>query len=363
MFVPKALQELGLKLSAFPLHPRYARLFEEASRHECLRLAAHVAALSQDRSILLPIDDKRAREARLHQLLDDETEGSDILMELKAFVMAANRNFDISFCKQFAIHAATARKVAKMADQFLNIAGKQGLSIEPEVRSDWYALKKCIFIAFSDCLCKRLDKGTLRCALAHGRKGTRRRESEVDAEWFISTEIEERNVKGTVQVMLGRNSEVDPEWISSFYPGEVTKKSDVYWDSWQKRIRKTERIVFRDLALQEKEISNISQDDAATLIAKRVATGELKIKSWNQRVEDLIERINFVSQHFPEYEISPITREDRVTLLEQICYGATTEKDLNSLEVIPAIREWLTTEQLPMLGHLRSGSARNRGPG
>ena len=344
-----AITALGRQLSAFPLHPRYSRLFVEAAQHDCMQLAATIAALSQDRSILLPLNNKRDEEARIETLCDDETQNSDLLMELKAFVMVANKNFDLHYCRQLGVHAGAARTAARMKDQFMRIAERQGLQIEAPQRSDWFAIRRCIFVAFSDFLSKRLDKGTLRCALAHGKKGLRRRESEVDSEWFVSTEIEERNVKGNVQVMLARNSEVDPAWIQEVFPSELRSREQAFWDPWQKRVRKTRQVIFRDILINEKESLEISDDEAAALIAEQVATGELKVKSWNHRVEVLIERINFVSEHFPEYEIAPILPEDRVTLLEQICYGAKTEKDLNSIEVIPAIRQWLTVEQLPML--------------
>lgn len=345
----EAITSLGNTLSAYPLHPRYSRLFVEAAQKDCLRLAVSVAALSQERSILVPLNDKSSEQRRLQRLTDEETQNSDLLMELKALVMAETRKFDIQFCRELGIHSGTARGVQRIANQFLQIAKAQRLPIEPEVRSDWFALRKCIFIAFSDSLARRLDRGTLRCALAHARKGTRRRDSEVQCEWFVSTQIEERDVKGKVQVMLSRNSEVDPDWIQECFPGEIATETGVYWDKWQKRIRNTENTTFRTIVLSEKESSEISHEEAAALIATKVASGELKLKCWNHRVEDLIERINFVSEHFPEYEVPPITTEDRVTLLEQICYGATTEKDLNALEVIPAIRDWLTAEQLPML--------------
>ena len=340
---------LGRKLSAFPIHPRYSRLFVEASANGCMQLAAAIAALSQDRSILLPLNHKRDAEVREETLTDEETTDSDVLMELKAFIMAANQRFDLEYCRKLGIHAGAARTAARMTEQFLGIAQKQGLEIEPAIRSDWYAIRRCIFIAFSDFLAKRLDKGTLRCALAHGKKATRRRESLVDSEWLVSTEIEERNVQGSVQVMLGRNASVDPSWIEEVFPEEIEESGGVVWDPWQKRVRKTRQKVFRSIVMEEKESTDISPTEAASLIAAQVLAGELKIKAWNAKAEALIERINFLAQHFPEYEVSPITENDRITLLEQICYGAITEKDLHTLDVLPAIMDWMSAEQACML--------------
>lgn len=343
------ITDLGAKMAAFPLHPRYSRLFIEASRHACLRPAVQLAAISQERSILLPVKTKQEKLKRESLLLDDLTEDSDLLMELRALNLAIQNRFDIHFCRSLGIHAGSARMAHRVAQQFLQIAQKQGLHPEPEEWSDWETLGKCMLAAFSDQLAKRLDKGTLRCSLVHERRGTRRRESTVESDFFISTEIEERNVKGNVQVMLGKNSLVETEWIEELFPEEISQTDGVYWDPWQKRVRKVEQKMFRGISLFEKESVEISKDEAAHIIAKQVADGVLKLKKWNHKVEMLIERINFVAQHFPEYEIAPINQEDRIILIEQICYGAKTEKDLQSLEVIPAIMDWLTQEQQPML--------------
>ena len=343
------LTELGRKMAAFPLHPRYSRLFIEAEARGCLHPAVELAALSQDRPILLPVRDKRDQERRDHALQKDLATDSDIFLELRAFQLARERNFNTDYCRSLSIHAGAARMAHQAAQQFLGICRAQDLIPEPVEWSDWNALGKCLLTAFSDQLAKRLDEGTLRCELVHGKRGTRRRESLVESECFLSTDIEERNVQGSVQLMLGRNTPVELEWIEELFPDEITSSDGVFWDPWQKRIRKVARRSFRGIALTEKESLQIDKDEATTILAQQVAEGSLKLKRWNHKVESLIERINFISRHFPEYEIAPIRDEDRLTLMEQICYGAMTAKDLDQAEVLPVITEWLTQEQLAML--------------
>lgn len=343
------LTDLGRKMAAFPLHPRYSRLFIEAAGRGCLRPAVQLAALGQERSILLPLKDKRNREKREHFLRDGLSSDSDILMELRALHLAIENGFNLDYCRSWSIHSAAARVAHQASQQFLRIAQAQGLHPEPEEWSDWDQLGKCLLTAFSDQLAKRLDGGTLRCELVHDRRGTRRRESVVDNEWFLSTEIEERNIQGGVLVMLGKNTPIEAEWIEELFPNEIMHTDGVFWDQWKKRVRKVARRTFRGIALFEKESLEIEKDLAAAIIAKQVHEGNLRLKKWNHKVESLIERINFVSQHFPEYEIVPIHDDDRITIIEQICYGAVTEKELQSLEVIPAVTDWLTQEQLPML--------------
>ena len=52
--------------------------------------------------------------------------------------------------------------------------------------------RKCILIGFSDRVARRIDEGTLRCELVHGRRGTLARESAVkDSPLFVAAEIQE----------------------------------------------------------------------------------------------------------------------------------------------------------------------------
>src|SRR5262249_32387731 len=52
-----AATERGRRMAAFPLHPRYARMFLEAHARGCLPPVALLAAFTQGRNLLLPIHD------------------------------------------------------------------------------------------------------------------------------------------------------------------------------------------------------------------------------------------------------------------------------------------------------------------
>ena len=58
------ITELGRRMLAFPVHPRYARLLLAADEFYCVRQACRIALLTQGRSILVRNVDKRVRENR-----------------------------------------------------------------------------------------------------------------------------------------------------------------------------------------------------------------------------------------------------------------------------------------------------------
>jgi len=78
-----------------------------------------------------------------------------------------------------------------LLDQFIRIAEREGLDVKPrEVKDE--ALQKCILIGFSDRVARRLDQGTLRCELVHGRRGVLARESVVQhGQLFVAAEVRE----------------------------------------------------------------------------------------------------------------------------------------------------------------------------
>lgn len=344
-----SLNEVGKKMAAFPLHPRYARMFIEAAEQNCLRPVALIAALSQGRSILLRLNDKRQREKREDLLGADEDTPSDFYMDMRAWQLAASRNFNHGFCREWGIHGQSAKQAAHLMQQFLQLSKSRGLAVEQETNPDETAIRKCLLTGFSDQLAMRMDSTTTRCRLIHNRRGERRRESIVKDPLFISSEIEERNARGEVVVFLGQNTAIEENWLREVFPNDFSDIQETIWDEDQRKVRSLRKKCFRDLVLEERESDMPSTDKAAKILAEEIATGRLNLKNWTEATERWIQRVNFVAQHFPEYEIEPINREDRLIILENICYGAYSYKEIKNREVKDHLEEWLTPEQLPML--------------
>ncbi len=167
---------IGRKMLAFPLHPRYARMLLAAEDYGCVYQACLVAALTQGRDLLLRNADAESVRQR-EDLLGDKV-GSDFWLLMRAWSYASKNEFRLEACRRLGVHAVTARQVGPLLQQFLEIARREGLdTAEREVPDE--ALQKCILTGFSDRVARRLDSGTLRCELVHGRRGTLARESVV----------------------------------------------------------------------------------------------------------------------------------------------------------------------------------------
>jgi ATP-dependent helicase HrpB len=153
---------------AFPLHPRYARMLLAAQEYNCVYQACLVAALTQGAILLLRNCGKDVDTAR-EDLLGEKA-SSDFWILMRAWSYASNNQFRVDACRKLGIHAVTAKQVGPLFEQFLRIAKDEGLDTRPnEVKDE--NLQKCILIGFSDRVTRRIDQGTLRCELVHGRRG------------------------------------------------------------------------------------------------------------------------------------------------------------------------------------------------
>ena len=81
------------------------------------------------------------------------------------------------------------------------------------------------------------------------------------------------------------------------------------------------------------------------MLAKEVIAGNCPLKSWDAAVEQWIARVNFAAATFPELEIPPINESDKVLLVQQVCHGATSYKEIKDRAVWSAVKSWLSAAQ------------------
>jgi len=345
----RAITDLGRKMLRFPVHPRYARMFIAAQERGCVRSVALMAALTQGRNFMLRGVDKRTDEAR-DDLFGEEHE-SDFFLLMRAWRYADKANYAMEACRRLGIHAQGARQVGPLFEQFLLIAEKEGLDIA-EKRVDGVAVRKCVLAGFSDQLAKRLDGGTLRCELVHGRRGLLARECCIQkSQLLVAAEISEIEGRGgEVNVLLSLATAIDEAWLKEIFPEDYREIRAVVYDGSMKRVVSRRERRFRDLVLEAKTSSDEAPlNEAATLLTREVLADRIKLDAWDEAVEQWILRVNRMAEWFPELEVNPINDADRATLIEQICYGELSAREVREKPVMPVLRDWLTAEQLAVL--------------
>jgi ATP-dependent helicase HrpB len=343
------ITDVGRRMLRFPVHPRYARMFLAAQERGCVRPVALMAALTQGRNFLLRGAAKEVERAR-DDLLGEEHE-SDFFLLMRAWRQAAASGFSIDACRRMGVHAQAARQVGPLFNQFLEIAHGEGLDVS-ERRVDGAEVRKCVLAGFSDQVAHRLDAGTLRCELVHGRKGVLARESAIQkAQLFVASEITEIGGRGgEVSVLLGLATAIEEPWLRELFPSDYHETRGVSYDPESKRVTARRERRFRDLVIEARAGGDdVPLNEAAALLAREVIAGRIKIDDWEPTAEPWITRVNRLAEWFPELEVNPIGEGDRATLLEQLCYGETSARGVREKEVMPVLRDWLTPEQLAVL--------------
>jgi ATP-dependent helicase HrpB len=339
------ITQLGRRMLAFPLHPRYARMLIAAQENKCVRPVALIAALTQGRPILMRSEGRKMDEAR--EILTDGEGSSDFFVLMRAWQWAQGKQFDVNACRRLGIHAGAAREVGRLFEHFLRIAKNEGMDVEGRGAPE-EVIRKCVLMGFSDHLARRLDSGTLRCDVVHGRRGTLTRDSVAQAHpLFVAAEM--REVEGRAKeldVILSLATAIEESWLRELYPTEFSQKLETSFDSTARRVVAAEVTRFRDLVLRSKASDKVDLDAAARLLADEVLSGRCPLKGWDEAVEQWIERVNCLRAWRPDLELPEIDAQARRAMVEQICHGATGYKEIKDAAVWPVVKDWLSAAQL-----------------
>jgi ATP-dependent helicase HrpB len=336
------LTPIGRRMSVFPAHPRYARMLLAAGELDCVYEVCRIAGLAQGRDILFRKVDDRTENAR--DSIEQE-DGSDFFPRLALLQRAVEMKFDADACDRFGVHGQAARQADQAARQFLRLAEGQGLPVSDRV-ADPAAIRRCLLLGFSDRLAVRLDAGTLRCALVHGRTGELRRESSIrNAKLLVAAEVDEIQARGGVTTYLSLATAIDESWLQELFPSEFSSVNHVRYDATQRRVVTRVERRFRDLVLEAKERDDAPSDAASRILAEEVAAGRLELEMWDAPVDAWIRRVNFLAKHCPELGIPVFDEAARRMVIEEVCTGAVAYRDIRDRPVFGVVRGWLTHEQ------------------
>jgi len=339
-----AITDLGRRMLAFPVHPRYARMLLAAQEYGCVHHACLVAALTQGRDLLLRNPAKDVVSAR-EDLFGDRG-SSDFWVLMSAWHYASQNQFRMDVLRKLGIHGVTARQVGPLHEQFLRIAKEQGLDVQQrEVREE--ALQKCILIGFSDRVGRRLDEGALRCELVRGRRGMLARESVVrDSSLLVATEIQEIGGRqGEVNTILSLVTATEVEWLHELFPGDMRSEVRVVFDSVTRRVQADDVLCFRGLVVATERMEPPPADAAARALADEVMAGRLQLPNWDHSVVQWVLRLNLLAQWCADLQLPQIRDDDRKHIIEQLCLGAVSYKEVKERDVKPVVKSWLSGAQ------------------
>jgi ATP-dependent helicase HrpB len=333
---------IGRRMLNFPVHPRYARMFIAAEELGCVRSAALIAALTQTRSMLLRVDKKTEDERA--EIFSGGT--SDFLVLMRVFEWALARDFRMNECRTLGIHSDSARQVAKLFEQFLDIAHAEALLLEDTPPND-SDIAKCVLAGFADQVAVRRGTGTLVCDIVHGRRGLLARQSVAsESSLLVAADIAEIEGRdGDARVLLSLATEIQESWLREMFPQDFSEKAEHFFDKSQNRVVVRRAKVFRELILENRDRDAEPGNVASSCLADQVLAGALRLNGWEDAVEQWIHRVNFLSRLCPEQNLPPMGAEERHHIILLVCDGAVCYRDIKDAAVLPHAKSLLTWEQ------------------
>ena len=266
----------GKALATLPAHPRHARVIINAQENGCPQAAALAIALTQIRSIT------NSQRGKNHDDLIGSNElGSDFIPLIRAWELAAERDFALKFCKQWNIHSGRAKEASKIRNQILD-----GLPKYQPGDESWDAesLARSLLAGYPEQVARRTRSGSSVYALAGGGHGELRRGSEAKgAEIVVAAEVEEIAIKGKTRVVLGLVSEIREEWLEEIFPERFIDEQETTFDPKSRSVvsRRTRR--FGNLVLEEQSHGDPDPAEAARLLAEEILAERLKLKNGTPR--------------------------------------------------------------------------------
>ena len=326
------LTPLGGRLTRHPLHPRQARVLEEATQRDCAPALALLMALLQGRSIFMKSQGGSAQ--RFH----DPDDRSDFYPLLRAWQAAAAENFHPDACGRLGINGRAASEAARLASRLVRTQGPVEL---PEHET----LAKVLLAGYSDHVAKRSNAASTACEVVGKRRGTVAKESIIKGhELLVAAEMTE--VQGRdIQVLLSLNTEIEETWLQEMFPDDFARTVGPTWDTLQRRVQQKETVRFRDLILRERQSGEPTDSAAATLLAEMVFDGSLVFNGWDDNAQQWLARLNFLRQHMPELELPEFTETDRRLVYEELFHGCKSYKEIKELNPAPALQAWLSHTQ------------------
>ena len=152
-------------------------------------------------------------------------------------------------------------------------------------------------------------------------------------------------------MLLTLATRIEEPWLRELFPEAFSEAIEVTFDVAARRVVARSQTTFHDLPLRNGP-ADVPSDRAAALLAEQVIAGSCPLKNWDNAVEQWIARVNCAAKWFPEQQIPPIGEDDKQLLIEQICAGAQSYKEIKDRPVWPVVKSWLPPQQQHLIDQL-----------
>ena len=330
----------GELLTALPVHPRVGVLLETAQAGGLLDHGALLAALLEERDILLRVDGRQP-------ILP--TSDSDLLHRRELFLECAEQGFSPAAARHLGVDRKAVRQVDQARRQLLSLGRRQWPDHAAMEPTDM-ALRRLILTAFPDRLCRRRSPGQSAAVMVGGRGIKLAEESGVrEAELFVALSADAGR-PGLHAVSLARMaSAVTPADLELLYPDLLREETAAALDPQRLVVMGVRRRYFSDLLLQQTEGLEVDVDQASELLAAAAARRFDQVFRPDRRGLQMISRLRFAVLHLDEEGWPDASEDGLKELLAQLCYGRRSFEELRQIDWAAELSGRLSRRQQGLL--------------
>jgi ATP-dependent helicase HrpB len=307
---PQGVTERGRAMLALPLPPRIACLAVVGARLGHPRAIARAAAV---------LSEKVPR----HETLRSSHRGPSSAIESDL-----TARIDALFGGSGGRGSGNLSRVAERIEKLLNEETIAKRSNDNAVSFD-EALGRAVLAGWPDRVGRRREPGSSRAVMTGGKGLQVSDDSEVkNAELFVCLEIDGGRRGTHAEALVRAASAVDRQWLA---PALLETRTDHDFDSVKQGVLATRRLLYLDLALEEKAVA-VDSDAAAAALATAASTNiEAAFDLQDPAFQTLRCRIGFTLEHLDgaaELGLFQLNNDYLRERLDELCFGKRSFAEL-----------------------------------
>ncbi len=353
------LTEMGRMVGCFGGHPRVGRVLVEASKRKCLDRGLIWAGLISERDIL-----RRDAEASvLRQYGDAEWVDSDLALREHLWETArtGDGGFDRGVCEKLGLDVRACGEVGRVVGQYGKWCRRVGLKMGGGNRT--VDVVKSVLAGYGDHVGMHWEEGGSGCLMA-GRKGVA-----LDGQCVVrgvgpvvAIALSEVGRGDRARAVLRGVNRVEVEWLKEMGWKDIGMEKIEGWDEEQRAVREMEEVKYGELVVGR--VSRPGEDGAKSgeVIVEKMLDGELRLKRWDEEVEQWIERVRCVGEWYEDRGLIRYERDEVAVLLHEIVGGASRFGAVEGREVLSVVKgalDWddqvFVEKMAPRVVKLKSG--------
>lgn len=327
----------GARMAALPVPPRLSALVLAGAERGLLREAATLAALVEERDVLVA---SRAFGAAAPDVDHD----SDLLLRLELLEEAERSGLSRPRLSSLGLDPGAALAVLRLRDLLLRRFPPQP---RPTGVSGTADLLRLVLAAYPDRIARRRRSSGAEAILAGGTPLVFDSRSSVRTAGLVAVIETSAAPTGPDRIRLA--STVEREWLDAL-PGErVLSETVRSWDAAAARVVARRRVVYDDLVLEETEVPAPLDEETARILLEAARADLRSALDPGESVERLRARVAFLRGAMPELGLPSLDDEALLGLLPELVFGHRRLSELREAPLEPLLKGLLGARALRLL--------------